>query len=52
MLTEKTITKLRELRLSVMVNALKDQLEASIGIRPLRMVFWAPRRHRMECPEE
>ncbi len=27
MLTETTITKLREMRLSVMANALKDQLE-------------------------
>ena len=29
MLTETTITKLREMRLSVMANALKDQLEDS-----------------------
>ena len=29
MLTETTITKLREMRLSVMANALKDQLEES-----------------------
>ncbi len=53
MLTETTVSKLREMRLSVMANALKDQLADP---QFQNMTFEGPARSfggcGMECPKE